>query len=151
MLQVGQAAPEISGTDHVGKAFKLADMRGKKVWLYFYTSPGGKNCTAHACFYRDNWSQLQGKGIEVVGFNDKPAGEQKEWVERERLPFRVVSDPNRAIAKAYGIWMEGAERYVANNAEGRRPAVLVDEKGRVEKILPDLKTVEDDLAALRSI
>lgn len=151
MLQIGQQAPEIVGTDHNGKPFKLSALRGKKVWLYFYTSPGGRNCTAHACFYRDNLPQLKAKGIEVVGFNDKPAAEQKEWVERERLPFRVISDPDRAIAKAYGIWSEGAERYVANNAEGRRPAVLVDEQGKISKLLPDLKTVEDDLSALQSI
>ena len=151
MLQIGQQAPDIMATDHAGKAFNLSEMRGKKVWLYFYTSPGGRNCTAHACGYRDNLAQFVAKGIEIVGLNDRPASEQKEWVERERLPFRVLSDPDRLIAKEYGIWVEGADRYVANNGEGRRPAVLIDEQGKIAKILPDLMTVEDDLSALRSV
>ena len=55
------------------------------------------------------------------------------------------------IAKEYGIWVEGADRYVANNGEGRRPAVLIDEQGKIAKILPDLMTVEDDLVALQSV
>ena len=93
MLQIGQQAPDIRATDHAGNAFSLSEMRGKKVWLYFYTSPGGRNCTAHACGYRDNLAQFAAKGIEIVGLNDRPASEQKDWVERERLPFRVVSDP----------------------------------------------------------
>ena len=99
MIEVGQQAPDITATDHTGKAFNLSEMRGKKVWLYFYTSPGGRNCTAHACGYRDNLAQFTAKGIEVVGLNDRPASEQKEWVERERLPFRVLSDPDRLIAR----------------------------------------------------
>ncbi|MEK7216212.1 MAG: peroxiredoxin [Chloroflexota bacterium] len=151
MLEIGQLAPAITATDHTGKAFDLAEMRGKKVWLYFYTSPGGKNCTAHACGYRDNLARFTAKGIEIVGLNDRPAAEQREWVEREGLPFRVLSDPDRAIARAYGIWEEGAERYVANNGGGRRPAVLVDEQGKVAMVLPDLMTVEDDLAALGAV
>jgi peroxiredoxin Q/BCP len=151
LLEIGQQAPDITATDHTGKGFKLSEMRGKKVWLYFYTSPGGRNCTAHACGYRDNLGQFAAKGIEIVGLNDRPASEQKEWVEREGLPFRVLSDPDRLIAKQYGIWEEGADRYVANNAEGRRPAVLLAEQGKIARILPDLMTVEDDLAALQSV
>lgn len=151
MITTGQPAPNVTGTDHLGKPFDLAALRGKKVWLYFYTSPGGKNCTAHACFYRDHAAEFAAKGIEVVGLNDRPPAEQHAWVEREGLPFRVVSDPDRAIAKAYGIWEEGAERYVANNREGRRPAVLIDEAGRIARILPDLMRVEDDRAALDSV
>jgi len=118
----------------MGNPFNLSDMRGKKVWLDFCTSPGGRNCTAHACGYRDNLAQFTAKGIEIVGVNNRPASEQKEWVEQARLPFRVLSDPDRSIARDYGIWVVGADRYVANNADGRRPAVLVDEQGKIARI-----------------
>ena len=57
-------------------------------------------------------------------------------------------DPDRAIGTAYGISDPSAEKYVANNAEGRRPAVLIDEEGKVALILPDLRTVEEQVAIL---
>ena len=43
MLQVGQRAPDFSLTDHTGQRVSLTDLRGKKVWLWFFTSPGGNN------------------------------------------------------------------------------------------------------------
>jgi peroxiredoxin len=80
--------------------------------------------------------------------NDGSAEAMQEWVEREQLPFAILRDPDRAVATAYGIAQPDASRYVANNAEGRRPGVLVDEEGRVVAVLPDLRTVEDQLEAL---
>ena len=43
MLSEGDRAPEFATVDHTGKEVKLADLRGKKVWLWFYSSPGGGN------------------------------------------------------------------------------------------------------------
>ena len=43
MLQVGQPAPDFSLDDHTGRQVRLTDLRGKKVWLWFFTSPGGRN------------------------------------------------------------------------------------------------------------
>ena len=83
--------------------------------------------------------------------NDRSAADAKAWVDRERLPFRILVDQDRKVALAYGIAEPGGERYVANNAEGRRPAIIIDEGGRVMKLLPDLKTVEDQQKALAQI
>ena len=43
---------------------------------------------------------------------------------------------------AYGMSDASAERYVANNAEGRRPAVAIDENGLIAAWEPDMNTVE---------
>jgi len=72
-------------------------------------------------------------------------------VEKEGLPFPVLSDPERAIALAYGMSKEGDRQYLANSAEGRRPAVIIDEEGLVLRILPDLATVTQQLEMLASL
>ena len=87
----------------------------------------------------------------VLGLNERSPEEAAAWVEREGLPFRVLSDPDRSIGTAYGVSTPDSERYVANNAEGRRPAVIIDEEGRVMKVLPDLKTAEEQQAALAEL
>ena len=43
MLKEGEPAPNFIAVDHTGKEVTLADLRGKKVWLWFYSSPGGSN------------------------------------------------------------------------------------------------------------
>jgi peroxiredoxin len=72
-------------------------------------------------------------------------------VEKEGLPFPVLSDPDRSIALAYGMSKEGDSQYLANPAEGRRPAVIIDEEGLVLNMLPDLATVEQQEETLASL
>ena len=105
----------------------------------------------HSHGYRDNYEQFAGKNIAVYGVNDKSAESAREWIEREGLPFPVLVDPDRSMATAYGIARPDAERYVANNAEGRRPAVILDEEGTVVQVLPDLMTVDQQLEALANL
>ena len=72
-------------------------------------------------------------------------------MEKESLPFPVILDKDRSIAMAYGMSKAGDERYLANPAEGRRPAVIIDEKGMVLRVLPDLATVEGQTETLASL
>ena len=72
-------------------------------------------------------------------------------MEREALPFLVLLDPDRSIALSYGMSKAGEERYLANPAEGRRPAVIIDEQGIILKLLPDLATVDGQIEVLASL
>jgi len=42
-LKVGDAAPDFTLQDSNGQTVRLTNLRGKKVVLYFFTSPGGGN------------------------------------------------------------------------------------------------------------
>ncbi len=72
-------------------------------------------------------------------------------MEREGLPFPILLDPERSIALAYGMSKAEDESYLANSSGGRRPAVIIDEDGRVLKLLPDLATVDGQTEALASL
>ena len=72
-------------------------------------------------------------------------------MEQESLPFPVILDSERTIAVAYGMSKGDDGPYLANSAEGRRPAVIVDEEGLVLKWLPDLATVEGQMEVLSSL
>ena len=43
MLKDGDRAPEFSALDHTGKEVRLSELSGNKVWLWFFSSPGGSN------------------------------------------------------------------------------------------------------------
>ncbi len=91
------------------------------------------------------------KDIQVFGVNDRDQESVRAWVEKESLPFPVILDSERAIAIAYGMSKSGDERYLANPAEGRRPAVIIDEEGLVLRWLPDLATVDGQMEALAGL
>ncbi len=91
------------------------------------------------------------RNILVFGVNDRDQESASAWAERERLPFPVILDKERSIAIAYGMSKAGDERYLANPAEGRRPAVIIDEEGLILKLLPDLATVDGQTKILASL
>lgn len=87
----------------------------------------------------------------MFGVNDQEQESVRAWAERENLPFPVILDKERSIAMAYGMSKAGDERYLANPAEGRRPAVIIDEEGLILKLVPDLATVDGQTEALASL
>ena len=91
------------------------------------------------------------RNILVFGVNDRDQESVRAWVERESLPFPVILDKDRSIAIAYGMSKAGDERYLANPAEGRRPAVIIDEAGLILKLLPDLATVDGQTETLAGL
>ena len=91
------------------------------------------------------------QNIRVFGVNDRDQESASAWVERESLPFPIILDKDRSIAIAYGMSKAGDERYLANPAEGRRPAVIIDEDGLILKLLPDLATVDGQTETLASL
>ncbi len=91
------------------------------------------------------------RNILVFGINDRDQEASRAWAEQESLPFPVIIDKERSIAIAYGMSTVGDEQYLANPAEGRRPAVIIDEEGLILKLLPDLATVDGQMEALASL
>ena len=83
--------------------------------------------------------------------NNRDQETSRNWVESEDLPFPVLHDPDQAIAVAFGLSNAGDDQYLANPAEGRRPAVIIDEQGLVLRVLPDLSTVEQQKEALAGL
>ncbi len=101
--------------------------------------------------YRENAQLLADNNIVVYGMNDKDAESAREWIEKEQLPFTVLMDSDREVGIAYGMSAADSERYVANNADGRRPAVAIDAQGRIAAWEPDMNAVDQIGAMLSSL
>jgi len=140
-LSIGDVAPDFELQDSDGKTVRLKDLRGKKVLLYFFTMAGGNNCTRMALGYRDRSADLAGRNVVIYGMNDGTAEDAQSWCQKEALPFSVLMDTDRAVGIAYGMSKAGLDRYVAWPDEGRRPAVVIDEEGRIAAWEADMNQV----------
>ena len=78
MLKVGDKAPDIRLHTDTGEDFRLSDLKGKRVVLYFYPKADTPGCTMEACEFRDGIKTFAKKGAAVVGVSpDKPAAQAR--------------------------------------------------------------------------
>ena len=78
MLKVGDKAPDIQLHTDTDEDFRLSDMKGKRVVLYFYPKADTPGCTVEACEFRDSIAGFKKKGTAVIGISpDKPSAQAK--------------------------------------------------------------------------
>ncbi|MCJ8164640.1 thioredoxin-dependent thiol peroxidase [Pontibacter sp. E15-1] len=140
-LNIGDKAPEFVGKDQNGKTVKLSDYRGKKVIMYFYPKDNTSGCTAQACNLRDNYSDLQREGYEVIGISTDSEKSHQNFISKYELPFTLIADTDKEIVTSYGVWQEKS-MYGRKYMGTMRYTFLLDEAGVIQDIIRKVKTAE---------
>ena len=137
-LTPGDTAPDFTLPDADGKEVTLADLRGRRVVLYFYPAASTPGCTTQACDFRDNIASLRGSGYEVLGVSPDTAEAQQRFRDDEHVPFPLLCDPDRTVLEAYGAW--GEKKLYGKTVTGViRSTFVIDEDGKVEKAMYGVK------------
>jgi len=101
-LAPGDTAPDFTLTSDTDEQVNLADLRGKKVILYFYPAAMTPGCTTQACDFSESLDSLRGAGYEVLGVSkDKPAKLAK-FRERDALTLTLLSDEDLDVHRPTG-------------------------------------------------
>jgi thioredoxin-dependent peroxiredoxin len=138
-LNIGDPAPAFKALTTTGDEMALEQLQGKKVVLYFYPKDDTPGCTKEACGFRDQWSRYQEKGIIVLGVSKDSVAAHQKFTQKYTLPFPLLSDPDAAIAQAYGVW--GEKKFMGKTYMGvNRSTFLIDEDGKIAHIWSKVKT-----------
>lgn len=138
-LKIGDKAPDFTVNDQDGNPVKLSDFRGKKVVLYFYPKDQTPGCTAEACNLRDNYKSFQKRGYEILGVSTDSEKSHRKFVEKEKLPFRLLADTDKVIHHSYSTWVEKS-MYGRTFMGTRRVTFVIDEKGVIQDIIEKVDT-----------
>jgi peroxiredoxin Q/BCP len=150
-LKEGDKAPAFSSIDQDGKKISLADYKGKKLILYFYSEAGSPTCTIESCNLRDNYALLAKKGFAVVGVSPDSESVLKKFEVKYKLPFSLLADTKQEVLKKYGVWDQ--KKLFGREYMGvLRTTFVIDEKGIILKIFTKPKNkahAEEILTALK--
>ena len=105
-IQEGKTAPAFTLADADGNAVALKSFVGKNVIVYFYPKDDTAGCTKEACGFRDGWKDLKKAGAVVFGVSADSGASHKKFATKYKLPFTLLSDPDRAVMEKYGAWGE---------------------------------------------
>ncbi|HUI38818.1 MAG TPA: peroxiredoxin [Thermoplasmata archaeon] len=122
MIAEGDEAPELGSG-----APTWAELRGRRVVVYFFPRAGTYGCTRESKGFASRYGQLRRAGAEVIGVSVDDAAAQSSFRESCGLPFPLVSDPTGAISRRFGV--------LGGWGLARRVTVLVGPDGRVEKVI----------------
>jgi len=131
-VQEGKPAPAFTLEDANGKQVSLADFAGKHVILYFYPKDDTPGCTKEACGFRDDWKELQRQNAVVLGVSADSGESHKKFAAKYKLPFTLLSDPDRKVMEKYGAYGEKM-MYGKKTVGVIRSTVWIGIDGKVKK------------------
>jgi peroxiredoxin len=107
-VEIGQQAPDFELKNTDGEVVTLSSFRGTPVFLVFYPFTFTAICEGELCKLRDDFSQFESAGVQVLAVSCDSKNSQKVWAEQQGFTFPVLSDfwPHGAAAKAYGVFNE---------------------------------------------
>lgn len=133
-LKAGDKAPAFKAKDQDGNAVSLSDFKGKKVVLYFYPEDDTELCTHQACNIKDNYKELQKKGVTVLGVSPDTAESHNDFIKKYKLNFPLLVDTNKKLSEKYGTW--GEKNMYGNIVIGmKRWTFLINEDGVIHHII----------------
>jgi len=147
-LAVGEKAPDFDVTSSAGKHLKLADLVGKKnVVLYFYPGDFTMVCTKETCGFRDAFEELASKDTEVIGISVDSNESHEKFAKEYNVPFSLVSDENKALAKAYEAtnFLTGLIGRIA------RVTYVIDKNGRIAGVFKAQLSASNHVDGVRDL
>jgi peroxiredoxin Q/BCP len=141
---VGEKAPAFSLSSQDGSTVSLAQYHGKWVVLYFYPKDFTSGCTLEAHNFQRDLAKYEKANAVILGVSLDSVDSHKDFCAKEGLNFKLLSDTDRTVTKAYGSLAKVQDREFAE-----RNTFLVDPEGVVRKVYVKVNpaTHSDDVLA----
>ncbi|NNF32377.1 MAG: thioredoxin-dependent thiol peroxidase [Flavobacteriaceae bacterium] len=138
-LKAGDKVPNFTVNDQDGNSVSLSDYQGKKLIVFFYPAANTPGCTAEACNLRDNYSELQTQGYELLGVSADTEKKQSNFRNKFEFPFPLLADTEKEVINSFGVW--GPKKFMGREYDGiHRKTFLINENGVVERVIDKVKT-----------
>ncbi|MDH3192395.1 MAG: thioredoxin-dependent thiol peroxidase [Nitrosopumilus sp.] len=138
MIAEGDKVPKFEINDANGKKVKSSDFKGKKHAIYFYPKDFTPGCTTEADEFSKDYKKFQKEGIEIIGISPDDVESHKKFCEKMGIKYTLLADVDKEVSNKFGVW--GKKKFMGREYMGvMRSTFLVDEKGIIFKIFPNVK------------
>ncbi|MGI0100263.1 MAG: peroxiredoxin [Candidatus Micrarchaeaceae archaeon] len=147
MIKVGSKAPDFKLKAPDGRAYGLADFKGKDVVLYFYPKDDTPGCTIEAKGFNKSLEKLRKRGADVIGISKDSMESHKKFCDKYSLRFLLLSDPDSKVIKKYGAY---GDRGIFGPGTLRK-TYIIDAKGKIAKIFDKVNPLGHDTAVMSAL
>ena len=153
MIDEGDLAPDFALATQDGETIELSRLKGKPVVLYFYPKDDTSGCTTEAKDFSRLAPDFRKAGAEVIGLSPDNVASHRKFQRKYDLAVRLAADEDKAVALAYGVWVEKS-MYGRRYMGVERSTFLVDKSGRVARVWRKVRVpghAEDVLTAAQEL
>ena len=144
-LKIGDKAPDFELPSTGGKLFRLStDLNHGALVLYFYPKDFTPGCTAEACGFRDEFSELRKSEIRVIGISTDTVDSHERFKDQYQLPFDLLSDLDGKVTRLYGVYNRLFR--IAN-----RVTFIISTEGKILRITKNMFVPRVHIDAVKSI
>ncbi|WEX07309.1 peroxiredoxin [Chelativorans sp. AA-79] len=129
----GDMAPDFELQQDGGRTFRLSDLRGKPVVLYFYPKDDTSTCTAQAIEFSARKGEFDALGIPVIGLSPDTLKSHDKFRAKHDLAIDLLADPEKKVVQDYGVWTEKS-MYGRTYMGVERSTFLIAPDGRVAEV-----------------
>jgi len=137
-LKLGKKAPEFCLPDKDEKKVCLKDYKGKWVVLYFYPKDNTSGCTKEAVDFTAHLKDFTKMDAVVVGISPDSTKSHANFVAKHKLKVILLSDPDHAALKKYGVWQK-KKLYGREFFGVVRTTYMIDPKGKIVHVWDKVK------------
>lgn len=146
-IEPGKKAPAFTLKDQDGQTYKLKDLAGAPVVLYFYPRDNTPGCTKQACAFRDRYEELQATDAQLFGISTDTAESHIKFRDKFELPFPLLVDEDHKMSEKYGAYRE-KNMYGKKSMGIQRSTYVLDSAGKVVKVWKRVKVDGHDQQVL---
>ena len=123
------------------------DFLGSVIVIYFYLKDETPGCSREACDFRDAVNELRARGVIVIGISPDARDSHQQFIEKHKLNFTLLSDPDLKIAQVFGVVRpEGS-----SGPRIERTTFVVDETGKIRWVERSVRVEEHISRVLAAI
>jgi peroxiredoxin Q/BCP len=153
VLEDGKKAPDFALPDDTGGKLHLSKLKSRPVVVYFYPKDDTSGCTMEAKDFSCLAEEFAAEGAELIGISPDSAASHRKFKSKHGLSVRLLSDEQKDVAKAYGVWVEKS-MYGRKYMGVERSTFLIDKTGKLAKSWRKVRVpghAQDVLQAVRAL
>ena len=137
-VEPDQPAPDFTLPTAGGGSVSLAELKGRKVVLYFYPKADTSGCTKEAVGFTEAADAFAEANAIVIGVSKDPVAKLEKFRDKYGLQVTLASDEAGSVVEAYGSWVEKS-MYGRTYMGIDRSTFLIGEDGTLAKIWRKVK------------
>jgi len=132
-VEKGDMAPDFELPRDGGGTFRLSELRGRSVVLYFYPKDDTSACTAQAIEFSTRKGEFDALGVPVIGLSPDTPKSHDKFKAKHDITIDLVADPEKKVVQDYGVWTEKS-MYGRKYMGVERSTFLIDADGRIVEV-----------------